>query len=116
MVIEEIIPVPEWTVDTLISHYSQEYGQDEALVRRIIQCESGFKKDAVGKNINKQGVHWSSDYGYFQVNDYYHLEDSLKLSLDVRNDWQDNLMYGFILLKKDGPMRHWSASSYCWNK
>ena len=106
----------EWTFETLLPHLAKKYGQDEDLVRKIIKCESHFDPDAKNDNYNKEGEYWSSDWGYWQINDYWHLEDAKRHNYDIVHSWQDNLEWGFKLLKQDGAMRHWGASAYCWNK
>lgn len=103
----------EWTFDTLISYLAQKYNQDEVLMRKIISCESANKKNAKHDNYTEDGQYWSSDIGYVQVNTYWHEEAATERGFNIYN-WQDNLEYGFILLKSDGADRHWSASAYCW--
>lgn len=110
---EEPLPV---TFDTLFPLLAEKYGQDTNLAREIIRCESRFDENARNDNYDKKGIYWSSDWGYWQINDYWHVEDAKKLGLDVINNWEDNLEYGFIILKRDGAMAHWSASAHCWNK
>lgn len=112
---EDVSRETEWTFDALVHHLAIKYGQDEAIARKIISCESQYSDGSTHKNYTKEGVHWSTDWGYWQVNDYWHLEASTALGFDVRYNWEDNLEYGFMLLKNDGAMRHWSASAYCWN-
>lgn len=107
---------PVWTFDTLVSHLSKKYGQNESLVRKIIDCESDYRQGDTHKNYNKKGEVWSIDWGLWQINDYWHLKDATRMGYDVRYNWKDNLEYGFIILKRDGAMAHWSASAYCWNK
>lgn len=102
---------PEWTFDTLIVHLAKKYGQSEILARKIIKCESSYKQGNVHYNRRDDGTVWSTDWGYFQVNDYWHRDSRF----DFKNNWQENLEYGFLLLKEDGAMAHWSASAYCWN-
>ena len=112
VVIEE--PV-EWTLDTLVAELSEVYEQDEALVRRIIHCESRGDINAMNKNFNDKGQWWSSDYGPMQINNYWHAESAAELGLNIY-DWQHSLEYGLILLSTDGAIRHWSASSKCWQQ
>lgn len=101
----------EFSVDTHITKLSNQYGIDENLVRRIIQCESGFVKHAVGINY-RNGVAWSKDIGLGQINDYYHQDTMSRLGLDIYTP-KDNLEYMFVLLKED-PSVHYKASSGCW--
>lgn len=103
----------EWTFETLIPHLADKYGQNETLARSIIACESENTATATYKNLNDEGIHWSTDHGYWQINDYHHAGTTARLKLNFRTDWQDNLEYGFILLKDQGTAP-WVASSHCW--
>lgn len=105
-------PIAGFDVYTEITRLSNHYAIDEDLVKRIIGCESGFVKDAL--NINKRdGVAWSEDIGWWQINDYYHKGMMDSMGLDIY-DPQDNLEYGFMLLNSKGT-KPWQASKFCWN-
>lgn len=115
---EVIVAIPkkiEWTFDTFVSHLAKKYSQDEVLVRKIIKCESQYKKGNTHENLDKDGNVWSIDWGYWQINDYWHLKDATKQGYDIRYNWQHNLEFGFKLMKQQGT-RPWSASKHCWNK
>lgn len=108
---EEVLDTP--TILTYITDFSEQYSVDEYLVRKIIQCESGFVKDAV--HINKiDGIEWSRDYGLGQINDYYHKDTMELLGLDIHNP-KDNLEFTFILLKNHGTQPY-QASKNCWQQ
>jgi len=102
----------EQPLNVRIEALATKYGVDVSVANRIIKCESSFKENAFNKNI-KDGVHWSTDFGYFQVNDFFHEKEMIKIGLDIHTP-NDNLEYGFYLLQRDGT-RHWKASSKCWN-
>lgn len=103
------------TFDTEVHRLALKYGQNETLAREIIKCEGlTYKTKGNNKNYNKQGVWWSSDIGWWQINDYYHKDTALKMGFDINNEW-DNLEYGFILLEEQGTAP-WDASKYCWEK
>lgn len=106
----------EWTFETMVPYLADKYDQDEDLARRIIECESGSNKSARNDNYTKEGIYWSSDWGYWQINDYWHVAEAQKKGYDIVNVWQENLEWGFKLLARDGADRHWSASKYCWGK
>ena len=106
---EEVV----WTFETLVPYLAQKYGQDESLARAIIRCESKNRAHAKGDNYNKEGVYWSSDWGYWQINDYWNQATAKRRGYDIKI-WQENLEYGFIMLKEQGT-QPWLASSYCWN-
>lgn len=107
--------------DTEISRLSTKYKLDETLARKIIECESKIYGNAENKNYRPEWnedlgtttmTHWSSDWGFWQINDYWHEKSAEKIGLDIY-DWKDNLKYGAILLSRDGT-RHWNASKWCW--
>ena len=104
-----------WEFDTYLPFLAEKYGQDIKLARSIINCESQSTPTALHKNL-KDGIHWSSDWGYWQINDYWHHDGAKRLGFDIKSNWKDNLEYGFILLSQDGAAAHWSASSHCWDK
>jgi soluble lytic murein transglycosylase-like protein len=95
----------------LISYYAKQYGQNETLARKIIYCESGNKKDAIGYNYRK-GELWSTDIGYWQINNYYHQARMTELGLNIYNT-EDNIKFGFMLLSEQGTTP-WKASEKCW--
>lgn len=109
-------PVPTEQSETLlnsaISYYALQYEVSETLAREIMRCESGLKPNAINHN-KRNGEVWSSDYSYWQINDYYHAERFKKIGWDITNP-EDNLEAGFYLLATEGS-GHWSASRHCWN-
>lgn len=96
---------------TRLSELSEKYGVSQAISERIIQCESGGVAEA--KNINYiDGIPWSEDVGYWQINNYFHEESLALLGWDIYNP-EDNLEAGFFLLSTQG-LQPWDASSFCW--
>jgi len=86
-------------------------------MEKIAKCESGGKQfyqdgTLVTNKNYRDGVHWSTDYGYFQINDYYHLERAEELGLDIMTE-QGNKDYALLLFDADGTS-HWQASKGCW--
>lgn len=97
-----------------IAVLADEYHQDPELALKIIRCE-GWNHLATGDNKNlKDGIHWSTDIGWWQINDYYHRNRALKLGFDI-SDPDQNLKYGMLLLKEEGT-KPWLASAKCWNR
>lgn len=97
-----------------VSTLAEKYNQDKDLALAIIKCEGQAYK-SIGNNKNyKNGQVWSTDIGWWQINDYYHEKSAQKLGLDIYNEI-DNLEYGFVLLKEQGT-QPWSASKDCWSK
>lgn len=101
------------TLDEKISYYAELYSVDEGLARKIMSCESGLKPHALNKNY-RNGEVWSTDWGYGQINDYYHQDSMAELGLDIYEP-DDNLKYTFILLSTAGTTP-WDASRHCWEK
>lgn len=95
-------------------HLAEKYGQDEALARKIISCESQYRKGNTHENKRDDGTVWSVDWGYWQINDYWNLAEATRRGYDIRYNWQDNLEFGFIMLRDQGTSP-WNASKYCWN-
>ncbi len=112
--IADNIPVQEKTMDGEISRLAKKYKQDENLARKIIDCESKAYSRAENKNYDENGVWWSTDYGPWQINNYYHEDTANKMDLDIHDQW-DNLEYGFYLMSEEGT-DPWNASAYCWQK
>ncbi len=113
VVVEKEIKAP-WTFETLLPYLAKKYGQDEKLARAIIKCESGTKPDSINRNYTKGGTVWSSDHGYFQINDYWNKKTAIQRGFDIHL-WEENLEYGFILLKERGT-NPWLPSKRCWSK
>lgn len=109
----EVKAPPEKTFETEITRLAIKYGQSEKLARKIIHCEARqYGSGAEHKNYDKQGVHWSTDWGWWQINDYYNEAPAAKRGFNIYDKW-DNLEFGFIMLKEQGT-QPWLASSACW--
>lgn len=100
------------TLDTEITRLSGEYGISESLARKIIDCEGKIYGNVDNKNY-RNGVHWSTDVGPWQINDFYHKARMDSLGLNIYDKY-DNLEFGFMLLREQGT-KPWSASKHCWN-
>ena len=94
---------------------ADEYEQDPNLALAILNCESGLDNTAVNSNVSSTtGEVTSHDYGFWQINDFYHETDAKEKGFDIRNPEQ-NLEYGFILMK-ESYTQSWKATSGCWEK
>lgn len=106
-------PIVEKNFDVEIRYLAKKYNQDEQLARKIIDCEGkAYKSVGNNKNYDKNGNVWSTDVGYWQINNYYNEKYANGLGLDIYNEW-DNLEFGFIMLSELGT-KPWNASRYCW--
>jgi hypothetical protein len=81
------------------------------LVVKIAKCESGLRQfDSNGRVL--RGVVNHKDVGIFQVNEFYHLEESRRLGFDIYSVG-GNIQYATWLLKSQGT-EPWSWSKKCW--
>lgn len=106
-------PAPK-TLDGEIDRLAIKYEVSSSTIRAVAKCESSLYGNANNKNIDSSGRVWSQDWGYLQVNDYYHEQTMANMGLDIHNEW-DSLEYGFMLMKSQG-LQPWSASRHCWSK
>ena len=97
------------TLKNRIYSLARKYDVDPRLAWAIIQCESSGSSTAT--HINSDSI----DIGRWQINNKWHEEYAKKAGYDIYNP-EDNLIYGFLLLKSDGPDKHWLYSKPCWSK
>ena len=109
-VIIELPPPP--TLDSEIDRLAIKYEVSSSTIRAVVKCESQMYGGAVNKNRNTDGSVWSTDWGYLQINDYFHQKRMENLGLDIHDEWE-SLEYGFILFKSQGSSP-WNASKSCW--
>ena len=93
--------------------YIREYFKDIPIMIDIARCESTFRQFDENGNVLKGKVN-SKDIGALQINEKYHLSDSIKLGLDIYT-LEGNLAYGRYIYSKQGT-KPWVHSSHCWNK
>lgn len=55
----------------------------------------------------------SSDTGFLQINKKYHLEEAIKLGLDI-DTLEGNLKMGKVLFDRN-HLSDWNASKDCWS-
>ena len=109
-----VAPTPK-TFESEINRLAIKYNKPVNVAKEVIRCEGLlYKTSGNNKNYDKDGNVWSTDIGWWQLNDYYHKESAKRLGLDINNEW-DNLEYGFILWTKEG-LKPWKASEPCWSK
>lgn len=98
---------------TNVELYVRHYFTDTPVMIKIAYCESRFRQyDKNGKLI--RGEVNRSDVGVMQINEYYHLERSKKMGLDIHT-LDGNLAYARDLYEREGA-RPWMSSSPCWAK
>jgi len=83
------------------------------ILKKIAFCESGNRQidSKTGKVL--RGYVNSQDIGLMQINEKYHLNDSLKLGFDIHTI-DGNIGYAQHLYKTQG-VRPWIHSSPCWD-
>lgn len=86
----------------------------------IAWCESKMSQDKKGYNYRYKIVDgekvkylWSTDIGYWQINDYYHEERAYSLGFNIYT-YEGNRDYALLLYNENG-VKDWKASSACWS-
>lgn len=98
---------------TNVELYVRHYFVDTPVMTKIAYCESRFRQYDKGGKILRGEVN-RADVGVMQINEYYHLERSKKLGLDIYT-LDGNLAYARDLYEREGA-RPWMSSSPCWAK
>jgi hypothetical protein len=84
-----------------------------AILKEIGRCESGNRQFEDDGSVLRGKVN-PKDVGKFQINEYWHLETSKKMGIDIHTE-EGNTVYALYLLKTQGT-KPWDASAYCWKK
>lgn len=89
----------------------RQYFSDIPILVEIAECESRFRQydhngDVLHGEENRQ------DIGVMQINERFHLEDSINLGLDIYS-LNGNLAYARHLYEKFG-VAPWKYSKKCW--
>jgi hypothetical protein len=100
------------TLESEVKRLSIQYRVEEKTILAVIKCESELYGSAINHNLDKDGKVWSTDWGYLQINDYFHKKTMEKLGLDITNPF-DSLEYGVMMMSRDG-LGAWKASKTCW--
>ncbi len=91
----------------------KEYFADTPLLSEIASCESRFNQFGKDGSIYRGEIN-PADVGVMQINEYYHLQTSKKLGLDIHT-LEGNMAYARYLYEREGSVP-WNSSSYCWRK
>lgn len=95
-----------------VEEYVTEYFNDIPIMSDIAFCESTFRQfNENGDTL--RGKENYLDIGVMQINEYYHLEPSIRLSHDIYT-LTGNLEYARHLYEKEGTAP-WLSSSDCWS-
>jgi hypothetical protein len=91
----------------------KEYFAETPILADVASCESHFIQFNADGTVHR-GVVNPQDVGVMQINEKYHLSDSIKLGYDIYT-LEGNMDYAKYLYEKQGT-RPWEYSSKCWNK
>lgn len=81
------------------------------ILKKIAWCESQNRQFDEDGNVHR-GIINPKDTGKYQVNEYYHLENSKKLGIDIYT-LEGNTEYALYLYRRNG-IRDWDWSKGCW--
>lgn len=98
--------------EEIIAYIKKVFGKNASLMLRVAECESNTRQFDFYGNVLRGKVN-SKDVGIFQVNEKYHLADSVKLGMDIYTI-KGNVDYGYYLFSRNWT-RDWKWSSGCWN-
>lgn len=90
----------------------REYFKDVPIMIAVARCESSFRHTNKEGNVLR-GLVNNQDVGIMQINEYFHLDKSSQLGINIY-DLEGNLEYARYLYEKEGT-QPWSASRKCWN-
>lgn len=91
----------------------RDYFKTTPIMVEVARCESRFTQFDKDGSIHR-GVINDADVGVMQINEFYHLEKSKQLGMDIHT-LEGNLDYAKYLYEKQGTAP-WKASSKCWGK
>ena len=101
------------TISELIEKASHKHGINSNVAIRIAKCESTLRQfNSQGEVL--RGVVNPSDVGLFQLNETYHLKQSLNKGLDIYTT-EGNIEYAMHLLETQGT-EPWNWSKPCWGE
>ena len=95
-----------------LEKYLRENFSDTPILVEIARCESTFSHYDKNGQVLRGKVN-NADVGVMQINEKYHLDDSVKLGYDIHTV-EGNVKYAKYLYKKYGS-EPWSASAPCWS-
>lgn len=81
-------------------------------LKKIAWCESGNRQFLPNGQVLRGHIN-SKDVGKHQINEFYHLEDSIKLGMDIYT-LEGNTEYALYLYADGRGARHWDWSKHCW--
>ncbi|HBD24918.1 MAG: hypothetical protein A2566_00845 [Candidatus Zambryskibacteria bacterium RIFOXYD1_FULL_40_13] len=93
--------------------YVRQYFSDIPIMIQIAKCESTFRQlDRTGE-VHRGRVN-SKDVGVMQINEYYHLDQSVDKEHNIYTI-EGNTAYARDLYEREGT-KPWASSRACWGK
>ncbi|MFZ2770050.1 MAG: hypothetical protein WAZ50_02915 [Minisyncoccia bacterium] len=96
-----------------VARYVSDYFEDIPILARIASCESHNRQYDSNGNVLR-GEKNKHDIGVMQINELYHLDDSLDQKLDIYTI-EGNVAFARHIYEKQGA-KPWMSSSACWSK
>jgi hypothetical protein len=93
--------------------YVRQYFSDIPIMIQIARCESHFRQLDSNGDIHR-GVVNKADVGVMQINEFYHLDQSVKKDYDIYT-LEGNTAYARDLYEREGT-QPWASSKPCWGK
>jgi hypothetical protein len=93
--------------------YVRQYFSDVPIMIQIARCESTFRQLDADGSIHRGRVN-KADVGVMQINEFYHLDTSVKQNYDIYT-LEGNTAYARALYEREGT-QPWSSSKPCWGK
>ena len=102
-------------VETMMSteQYVRGYFSDIPIMIQVAKCESHFRQLDSDGEIHR-GVANPADVGVMQINEYYHLDMSVRENYDIYTV-EGNTAYARQLYEDKGT-QPWASSKACWGR
>lgn len=111
IIVDEYVPCE--TIECKITDEALAHGHDPVLTLSIAKCESEVRQFDENGDVLR-GIQNPKDIGVFQINEKYHLDDSIKIGFDIYTV-DGNIAYAMHLLDTQGT-RPWNWSKNCWGE
>lgn len=98
----EIVNTVNLTVEQQVEYFSELYQADVILVKKVIDCESGWNNSASGDNSLSNGIF------QFQKSTFYRMAKILGEELDYTSQY-DQVKLGTYAMSKPELAREWTA-------
>ncbi|MCX6701975.1 MAG: hypothetical protein NTX96_02145 [Candidatus Zambryskibacteria bacterium] len=93
--------------------YIRQYFSDIPIMVQIAKCESTFRQLDSDGDVHRGEVN-KADVGVMQINEFYHLDQSVKKDYDIYTI-EGNTAYARDLYERQGT-KPWNSSKACWGK